>query len=257
MRKLVFIGALFCFASVASGCGSILDGNLFGRGSELEASEGSEPDMMDEQDSGFVEEMSPDTEDMSTSAVDMEDMFAATDDMGGFDEDMDIPPLPPSADMNTGLGSDMDYPPSSCGYSCERLVNDCGRDEPDCIASCELTVEGWSEDARMLFLACLAGETEPQLTCEMAIMSDAPASCYQRLPFPEDRKMRCDGFEQRARVVTTSAEERLTEFRNNCYVLARTRSDEIWSSTDVCDDANLPDEDFIDCIEQMFGVRFQ
>lgn len=145
--------------------------------------------------------------------------------------------------------------PSACQTMCTRLVDECGRAEDNCRSSCDQTIEGWSEDAIMIFENCVLGMSTPELTCEMAREDDAPSFCYAQIPLDEDRQARCDDFINKARDAAMPSNEALTSLRQDCYVLARTRPESVWANTEACTASDLTDDEFIDCLNDVFKTN--
>ncbi len=145
----------------------------------------------------------------------------------------------------------------SCADMCDRLVSECGRNEDDCEGSCRKTIDGWSAAAIDVFGQCTLGMTTPQLTCDLATESDAPSFCYRQIPLDSQRQERCDTYVDQARSYAGSATEgQLTQLRQQCYILARTRSAADWSVTDDCDESTQPltPEEVLTCYNTKFEI---
>lgn len=149
----------------------------------------------------------------------------------------------------------------SCRDMCDRLVDTCGRAEGDCEGSCRETIKGWSAEAINVFGDCTLGNSMPplpKLTCELATEEDAPSFCYRQIPLDSARQLRCDTFVDQARSYASgSTEGQLTELRQKCYILARTRSDADWSVTAECDETNqtLTAEEVVSCYNAKFDLN--
>ena len=152
----------------------------------------------------------------------------------------------------------LDTPGSiSCEQICDYLVTECGRSERDCEGSCRETIEGWSDEAADVFGTCSLGLTSPELTCDLARSDDAASFCYQQIPLRQERRERCDLYVDQARSYASGAsEEQLTNLRQKCYILARTRSAADWSITEDCDEdlRALTEDEVIACYKETFGV---
>ena len=153
--------------------------------------------------------------------------------------------------------------PSTCATMCDRLVNVCGRDEPNCTRRCELTVEGWSEQALTIFENCTLGMSTPELTCEEAQKPKAPDFCYAQIPLDPQRVERCDAFVTRARAAASlgADDASLESLRTRCYVIARTRPEtnpadpaQSWANTQACAATDLSDSELITCLNDTFKV---
>ncbi len=145
----------------------------------------------------------------------------------------------------------------SCSDICDRLVGECGRNETDCVGSCRETIDGWSAEAIDVFGTCSLGLTTPALTCELAVTPDAPSFCYRQIPMDPARQARCDTFVEQARAYADNAtESQLINLRQNCYIIARTRSENDWASTNECDESSvsLTPQEVLDCYNEKFTL---
>ena len=145
-----------------------------------------------------------------------------------------------------------------CVEICDYLVGQCGRNEDDCVDSCRQTIKDWSPEAITIFGQCSIGMSTPQLTCEEAVKRDAPTFCYQQIPLDEARRTRCDVFVEQAKdYASNPTESELVGLRQECYILARTRSEADWSRTDACDDsqASLTPNEVVSCFNDIFKLN--
>lgn len=144
----------------------------------------------------------------------------------------------------------------SCTEICDRFVTECGRNDDGCAASCRATIEEWSAEAVEIFGLCSLGMTTPALTCEEAKSDNAPSFCYQQIPLAQERRDRCDAFvEDASSYAVSPSESQLVSLRQQCYIIARTRSAEDWSATDACDervDPLLTPRQVITCFNTVF-----
>ena len=157
----------------------------------------------------------------------------------------------------------------ACADMCNYLVGECGRREDNCtgdecldacIGSCEQTIRCWSAEASTTFGNCSLGNSEPQLTCDVAITSEAPSFCYSQIELPEDRKAVCDDLIAAVGDYSSAATQtELADLAKFCYRLARAYTEEDFSATYSCDDSRDPTltpAEVVECVNTVFGMSF-
>lgn len=191
--------------------------------------------------------------------------------------------IPLVCDQASGLCAAIDTPSSaldcprdtrpsgdvSCAQICDYMAGECRRSEGDCVgqecldlcvASCEETIRCWSAEAATTFGNCSLGNSDPRLTCDIAVTREAPSFCYSQIPLPEARKAVCDDL-------IASVEEYASEpdpydvadMAKFCYRLGRTYTEEDFSATYACDesrDATLTPNEVVECVNEVFGLDF-
>ena len=157
----------------------------------------------------------------------------------------------------------------SCEQMCDYLVGECGRVENDCtgdecldecVGACNLTIRCWSAEASTTFGNCSLGNSDPQLTCDVAITSEAPSFCYSQIPLPAARKAVCDDLiADVGNYASTATQVELADLAKFCYRLARAYTEEDFSATYACDesrDATLTPPEVVECVNDVFGLDF-
>ena len=157
----------------------------------------------------------------------------------------------------------------SCEDMCEYLVNQCGRREDNCsgddcfdacVSSCTQTIRCWSEDAATIFGNCSLGNTDPELTCDVAITAEAPSFCYSQIPLPEDRKAVCDDLIGAVGEYSpTASQGQLSDLAKFCYRLARAYSQDDFEAVYACDesrDTSLTQAEVVSCVNTVFNLDF-
>ncbi len=144
--------------------------------------------------------------------------------------------------------------PAACD-ACENVclkMGECEVQPGSCTGACQNTIEQWSDSAIDTFEQCFMDRS-----CSQLQEDDEPAqTCYDTLPpIPEARADRCENFKDAARNCGAGQGE-INEFDNECPIMARTRSDEVWARTDACAERIFEGHcpDIFGCLNDVFDL---
>lgn len=139
----------------------------------------------------------------------------------------------------------------SCVSVCNRL-DECGAQVNRCTDACLDATDQWGTEPLEHFVTCF----EEDLSCEQLVETDEPyQTCYNELPLSDERAQRCTDFVDAARDCGGDS-DRVDAFGKECRIMARTRSEEVWSQSDACaervDDGVCPD--IYECFNETFDL---